>query len=114
MAVQLFQPYFRADNMDGYTQAELDELNARLQKTLAPRGLVVLPESKPASYDEEDVENIGLLAHRVRSNFDIEFAARAAAIIGRRGGIARAAKLTAEQRSEIARLGGLAGGRGRR
>jgi hypothetical protein len=55
-----------------------------------------------------------MLANWVRSEFDIEFAARAAATIGRRGGAARAAKLTAEQRSEIARQGGLAGGRGRR
>ena len=33
---------------------------------------------------------------------------------GQKGGKARAAKLSPERRSEIARLGGLAGGRGRK
>ena len=37
----------------------------------------------------------------------------AAMALGRRGGKARAQKLTAEQRSESARKAGLAGGRGR-
>lgn len=38
---------------------------------------------------------------------------QAAVMLGSRGGKARTKKLTAEQRSEIARKGGLAGGRGR-
>jgi hypothetical protein len=38
----------------------------------------------------------------------------AAVALGRKGGKARLTKLTAEQRSEIARKGGKAGGRGRR
>jgi len=37
----------------------------------------------------------------------------AAVALGKRGGKARAQKLTAEQRSESARKAGLAGGRGR-
>ena len=39
---------------------------------------------------------------------------KAAQELGRKGGRARAAKMTAEQRREIARLGGKAGGRGRK
>ena len=107
-------PYFGANNMEGYTKADLDQLNATLQEELAARGLVVLPASKSSPYNREAAENIDMLAKWVRLEFDIEFAARAAATIGRRGGTARAAKLTAEQRSQIARQGGLAGGRGRR
>jgi hypothetical protein len=38
----------------------------------------------------------------------------AAVALGRRGGKARLKKLTPEQRTEIARKGGLAGGRGRK
>jgi len=38
----------------------------------------------------------------------------AAVALGRRGGEARAKKLTAEQRSESARKAGMAGGRGRK
>jgi hypothetical protein len=34
--------------------------------------------------------------------------------MGKRGGRARARKLTADERSAISRLGGLAGGRGRK
>lgn len=37
----------------------------------------------------------------------------AAVALGKKGGKARKKKLTPEQRSEIARQGGLAGGRGR-
>lgn len=38
----------------------------------------------------------------------------AAVTLGSKGGKARKKKLTPEQRSEIARMGGLAGGRGRK
>jgi hypothetical protein len=39
---------------------------------------------------------------------------KAAQALGRKGGKARAKKLTSEQRSEIARKAGKAGGRGRK
>jgi hypothetical protein len=57
--------YYRQDNTEGYTDAQLDELNLHLYRAVKTRGLSFNPDSPHA-------DQVKTLAERIQRTFDTQ------------------------------------------